>query len=372
MTKVSVTSITTYLDCPRAYRSRYVDGSKKYQTYPLLLGKAVHDFIRSLHNPTKESRRYYYKSYSSAWGAWNADDGDKKGAWIRALEKNRHLIMQPLPKEIEGRYKSIGWTCINNYWKYAYDKPDPVFSEKALTSGIYPNIRLEGRLDQVRKLSVSSIVKLRPDLVVNGKLIEGYNPVVIVDFKTGFLNLDINDKPVYSDKNNPRFRAEGPGYLDEIRYQYWLHETYQPTAYTMLYERHFGKKPVGFLLWGVRENERYFTYRTEEQYLDLIEAARHVVEGVQAGTFPKIPAKFKCNNCLFFEPCRNGLDFLISKKNSFPEKLRTDVFGPVKEAEPKQISLGLRVQRKKKVLVPKSLPNEKSLEDRLVVISGDK
>ncbi len=314
----SYSSVTTYLSCPLLYYYRYRSGLPKHTGYRRLLGNSVHQFVAKLHDEKKGERRYYYKTKKSAKGAWNY-------TWARNLEENREKIIAPSKKK-EGYGYGEGWNCVKNYWEANADKPDPLFVEKRYTAEIFPGINWVGVIDQARQIKLDVVQQYRPDLVEGDVLKKGYDPVVLVDLKTGYTDYDLG---AYKDD---------PSLLEEIRFQFPLHEDLQPTSYTWLYEQIHGVRPIGFARYDLRRGKMLFTARDRRHYNDLKEAVDNVVSGNEIDSFPKKPGPF-CKSCDYFSPCRGERPFVVSKPGSVPEGDEI-----VEEANPLEVVKGKQLR----------------------------
>lgn len=346
---ISVSDIQQYLDCPRRGFYGHQRDIPRKTDYPRLAGTVIHEVIAEFHRPTAIPRTFFFEHLGKAIGRW-------LGRWTEALEEKRHQLIMPDPKE-EERYRGIGKFCIINYWK-ANDQLGPPRERERTYRQPLPgsDVWLVGRLDQVRDVTIDWIGRHRPELVRDGALAAGYDPVIIIDWKTDYLGYDTR-----------RFKQE-PQLMEEVREQYQLHEGLQATAYTWLYAaEHDGRKPIGFLWYHLRSGAGFFTYREERDFANLFAAIYHVLDNRDAQSFPKHEGRH-CRRCEFLEPCREDRCFLIARPEQLPGAAAGPLFVPnVVVRGHRQASLKLRVPRRKAPLpsVAQSTP------PRTIVISGE-
>ena len=346
--QLSFYSIGLYLFCARKWYYHYRSQLSKKTTYPLLFGKTVHRFIaywlyRKISQKDK-IRVFYYKELPAAIKSW-------KRLWLQVVEEEQNKII--LPKQVSiFEYMSIGVKCIENYWWGNYNLPRPIAIEKSFKAKIL-DWTLVGIFDQLREVSMAYIEHHRPELIKNGQLIDGYDPVIIVDLKTNYVSYDTQQF------------VEEPSQEEELRQQFDLHENLQPTIYTWLYEQQTGKKPIGFVWYHLRSGRGFFTYREDKDYHNLLITIKHVQYNLMIDSFPKRTGKH-CRQCDFFEACREERDFILSPPETWLEK---DLVQPVKVATQvkklhgKQLKLDLHVARHvsaNKTVKRLKEPNQKS------------
>lgn len=330
--QLSPTALRLYQECPQKFSfssQPELSELKKLTDYPRLCGSEVHRHIAQLHKPTKDNRPFYFKSKRSAIGSWC-------NRWKRAVEgalANSTLLFAS--QEETERYKKIGVGCIGNYWEANFGQPRPLEIETRHSVRLPNGLDLLGIFDQVRRPPLEWVAAHRPEIVENGRLKDGYDQAIIMDFKTQYSSFD-------PEKFSPE---------EQIRLQFSLHESLQPTVYTFLYQGVHGKKPVGFVLCHLRSGKTFFTYREEEDYQVLFEIIDHVVENSEAQSFPKHVTDY-CARCEFLRPCRGERPFLISPSEGFPgtEEPRELVFveSGVTINPVRQLNLGIKAERKKK------------------------
>ncbi len=276
--------------------------------------------------------------------------------WLQEVEKNQSRLILP-NQEKTFAYMQIGITCLKNYWQYNHSLPRPLAIEKNFTAHL-DSWQLTGTFDQIRQVSLNYIKRHRPELIKNDQLIEGYDPVVILDLKSH-----------YSDYDDPAFSEDDTAFLHNqlsreqiLRTQFDLHENLQPTIYTFLYEQATGKKPIGFVWYHLRSGKGFFTFRESKDYHNLLVTINHLKLNLAHESFPKRTGSH-CRHCSFFEACHEDRDFLISP----PEKLNhQDLIRPlhaptpVKKYPGKQLKLNLKVKRRRRTTTqqPKAQPKQ--------------
>lgn len=296
---LSPTALETYLDCPRRfYYSREPLLLPRQTDYPRLLGSEVHKHIAQLHSSTKDGRPLYYKSREAMVNAWI-------NRWHRNVQSviDEKRLMLP-EKEATRRYLAVGIECIGKYWDANVGKSPPMEVESRYSVRLPTGKKFSGVFDQVREVSLDYIAKHRPELIENRKLKEGYDPVVIVDLKTNYLSYDV------------RAFRENPSLEEQVREQYKLHEGLQATSYVLLYGLAKGRAPVGFVWYHLRSGKGFFTFREEQDYLNLFDMISHVSGNIEAQSFPKHLGG-RCDTCEFLVPCREDRCFIVSA----PEEL---------------------------------------------------
>src|SRR3990172_10849388 len=171
--KLSKSLLQLYLFCPRKWYYNYRSGLPKKLDYPRLAGIQVHNFVGHwLHKKTKENRPFFYKDKKSAIKGWFF-------VWKRALNDKsiqKRLISRDPDKE--KRFGEIGAICIANYWNANYKLPRPLEIEKRYKHKTPGGIPFIGIYDQLRLCSVGWIKIHRPELIKDGELIAGYDPVI--------------------------------------------------------------------------------------------------------------------------------------------------------------------------------------------------
>lgn len=279
--RLSKSSVDMYLKCPRSYKYSHIEKIKTKADYPRLAGVEVHKFIARLRS--SRNNKLYFKSLETARSAWF-------GTWSRALEK-AHPLMLKHTAEGDEKFGAIGWVCIRNYWNNSIDKSEPKFIEKRFEVPLFQGVDFVGVVDQISELNPETIARIRPDLIANGALLDGFNPDVIIDFKTGRDSYDITE-----------FVPDATE-LERARYQTELHLNLQVTAYYWLYFQIFKKMPVGFYWYHLLDNKAFLTTRTEDDFGNFIEIMEHVVEGITSDSFPINPEKQRCARCDYFDIC---------------------------------------------------------------------
>jgi CRISPR/Cas system-associated exonuclease Cas4 (RecB family) len=293
--KLSISSVGTFKRCAKAYWFGHIQKVPSKTDYPRLLGIAVHRFIARMYAPG--SHPLYYTDLTSARRAWFWN-------WNNTLKENRLRIKFPNKKK-EKENTGIGWSCIEKYWNKNINKPRPIELEKSYEMVIHGTYRLVGAIDQVRRISLEGIAKIRPELISEGQLIEGYAPVVIVDLKTGRGSWDLTD---YAPKASQ---------LEIAAHQFELHDDLQATAYWELYHKTHRKMPVGFYSYQLQSGKAFLTIRTENDYPTLLETLNSVISGIEEEKFP-MNVGSHCEYCDFFEACvavRKDRPLYVSKSS---------------------------------------------------------
>ncbi len=293
---------------------------------PRLFGSVVHQHIERMEQlSSNPEQRFYYKDRRSAVNAayyW----------WNRALEENRDRLILVTDQGLSEYQRLLG-ICINQYWNTSVSRPRPIHVEWKLTQRWDVGVALTGVIDQVRPLSIEQIRRFRPALVQDSQLVEGYDPVWLVDLKTNRGSFT-------------PYQPEGQVADTEkwVRQQFELHNYLQPTIYTWLYERTTGKKPIGFIWWHLRSGQYYPTFRVDEHYARLARVVDHVVGNLEVQSFPEHVGTH-CRYCDFINPCQGG-PFLVAWPGNEPggqQLIRQP--NPVIVREPRQLRLRLQVER---------------------------
>lgn len=335
---LSVSQIQEFLTCPAKWYFHYQARGKDYPlftTYPLLTGHVTHSMIDQLHQPHPGERRYYFKTeeafLNSATSQWysQVEQQIDQGTLINANRRDTNKFLEV----IRG--------CLRRYWGTNYNQDDPTAVEQRYN--IYlpsVGIPLVGILDQIRQVPLEYISRKRPDLIGDSGLVDGFDPVVVVDLKTnyrdyGFGRLD----PNLSD-------------VDKVRFQYPLHRSIQASAYTLLYFLENQRMPIGFVWYHLRSGGLYFTYRTAESFLSLEKQILFMLDNIEAGSFPQNFGDH-CRECSFLYPCQGDIEpFLISEPDySFhqPGILKSFLIPQQTKKEPEQLKFQkLKVVRRKR------------------------
>jgi len=314
--KLSKTSIERYMQCPMLWYFSYVEKLPSRTDYPRLCGVQVHRFIAGLYKEHPSNRRFWYQNLNTARKAWIY-------TWKRALEENRSLILNP-DIEMEKKYAGIGCMCIQNYWNQNIGEDnDPISIEKQFTIPLdYPNLKgvsLSGVFDQIRTVNLSWLNKRRPEIFAGEKLLPTYDPVLIVDLKTGWSDFDISDDD--SD-------------LVKVRKQFEIQLGIQGAAYSLLYKKVFGKFPAGFLIYPLRldKKQSIFIKGDEEGPQTVLrENVFHIVENIRNRSFPR-NVTANCRRCDFYMECRPNGAMNVSLPDAIPKSI-----SPPEEAHSEKI-----------------------------------
>lgn len=278
--RLSKSSGGSYLDCPRSYWFPHILGLPGKTDCPRLMGHTVHQFVAKMHKSNRNP--LYYQNIDNARRAWF-------WTWKRALEENADtLIVRSNEKSSD--YGRDGWFCINNYWKQNIDKPAPLYVEKRYEVPLFPRVTFVGIVDQIRMMPTESIAKIRPELIVNGRLKEGYDPVAIIDLKTGKESYD------------PRRFDPNISDLALAAHQFELHEDLQVTAYYWLYYQVYKKLPVAFYWYHLRDGKAFMTYRNKNDFGTFLEIMEYIVSGIKDESYPPHFGRH-CKRCDFFKEC---------------------------------------------------------------------
>lgn len=372
--EISVSRTNAYLKCPRyAYLERHLP----HQTdYPRLAGVQIHQHIQEIEQPVKSvylchncdkkvtlkqaaanccrqcqgevvtfSRRFRFQTPEAMIGSWNH-------RWAKALtEATKNGWLLKVDHEVAKSYFGIGRACLNNYWQAFADLPRPRLVEKRYSSLMPNGIKLTGVIDQVREVTLDRIAQVRPELVVDDRLNESFDPVVIIDYKSGFFTYDLDG---YQKKVSPT--AAAPTDRQRASWQYSLLEDLQPTAYLWLYaQAHQRRQPVWFEWCHLRSGKKFITWREQRDFQELIASTRAVVNGIQAQDYPKRVDQRICRFCDRIAPCRGERPFYYVPA----EPLMTGFIGastspaPIIEARPTNVVIPPIRQLRLKVAVPR-------------------
>ena len=343
---ISYSALSAYLDCPRKYYYSHCRAVPKMTDYPRLFGVEIHKHIAQFYRPTRQPRAFYFKNKNAAIKSW-------LNRWQRALEKakaEKKLMLIDIEKE--KKYAKAGIFCIADYWDKNFGLPRPLEVEGSHKISLDKGIVFKGVFDQIREVSLKWITHHRPELINQGKLEERFDNKVIVDLKTNYLSYD------------PRQFKENPSLEEKIRLQYELHEDLQVTAFTFLYEKVFGKKPIGFLWYHLRSGKVFFTYREDRDYHTLADIINHFLENIKAQSFPKHVGRH-CKYCDYLKPCREDRFFMVVQPEEVSGNLLSMKFVPnvVKREKSKQLKLKLKIKRKKRPNPVVKIPEEITLRN---------
>jgi len=328
--RLSYSFLSAYLNCPRSafyYKCRDLPAMT---TYPLLAGSKIHSHIASFHRAVASERPFFFKTQASACAAW-------LNLWSRTLQDpkvRKQLVF--VSDDGAGKYYGIGSACVANYYRANFERPRPLEVESRYRADLAPGFKLVGHFDQLRRVSPEYIAKYRPDLMESGRLADGYDNVVIFDLKT-----DLFDYDAKSFSNDPTL-------VQKVRKQYDLHEGFQATIYTYLYEVKHGRKPIGFVWFHLRSGKAFFTYRENRDYQTLFDIIDHVVANIAAESFPK-HVTWNCRTCPYLVPCREDRHLLYSLPSDVPDHPVQLEFVPnlVRKESDQQRRLDLRMPRQK-------------------------
>lgn len=327
----SYSSLSMYMRCPRMYRINHIDKVKGKTDYARLCGKAVHEFIKHLYSLKKTTDRpFYFFDIAGATGYWFI-------YWKEMVKDNIDKLQEIDNKEYV-KYAAIGCRCIENYWKRNYGKPEPLFSEVEFKTVYYPQesnfrtIYLNGKLDQIRSVDLTSVAaqNLIPESTTDGYILDKYDPVVILDLKTGPINYNVETSDTVTDKT--------------IRKQYVLQRNRQIALYTYLYkESHGGKLPLAFVIYALRYDYEW-PVRVDNYALevDLFEVIQYVSRNIEEGLFPPNVGR-ACHKCDFARECNGNNDFYISLSGNRLESVQVVKKAFVKI--PKQLRLKWRYKK---------------------------
>src|SRR3989344_1010964 len=340
--RVSVSALEMFATCPLRTALQRNRIKPEQTTYPLIAGGALHKQVAQMHQrpaDPKDPRPFFYLTKKSAINAWFH-------RFKRALQYARENGGILMPNErSEKYYAEIGSVCIAQYWNKNEGTPRPLEIEKRYVTKLdRPGVVFVGVFDQVREVSLQYIKTHRPDLITNGRLNPDYENVVVMDLKSDKESYDIRDSyPFYKE---PELQ---PTEEQIVRFQYELHESLLPTAYTFLRERVTRKKPVGFIWYHLRSGKAFFTFRDEWDYQTLYDAIDFYLDSMGSGIFPKNPGD-QCSWCPHLEECRGRKEFLIAEPEELfgiAEGLRRipNSFGG--DAPQEQLPLKFRIPRRK-------------------------
>lgn len=326
--EISVSRMKAYFQCPRyAYLERHLP----YQTdYPRLAGVQIHQHIQEIEKPVRpaylcsscnkkatlkqaaanccrqcqgeivtSTRRFHFQTPQAMIGSWNY-------RWAKALtEATQNGWLVKVDRDVAVRYFGIGRLCLTNYWKAFAELPRPKLVEKRYSYLMPSGTRLTGVLDQIREVTLERIVQVRPELMVDGRLREGFDPMVVVDCKSGFFTYDMDG---YLKEISPT--ADPPTDKQRALWQYSLHEDIQPTAYLWLYSQaHQGRQPVWFEWCHLRSGSKFVTWRDQRDFQEFDMSVKAVINGIQAEDFPKRVDSYACRRCDRVAPCRGERPF---------------------------------------------------------------
>lgn len=296
---LSVSGMETHHTCPWQFYARYIIGLPSKTDFPRLTGVVIHKMLDKLYDPHRHDGRFYFKDVDKTAGYYY---GEFKREYDQVQDEGKFL-------DDEKKYRSftkLGEQILRKYWVDNMHLPDPIEREKRYTYMTPRGVRLLGIMDQVRAVSLDYVQRHRPNLIVDGKLHPDFDPVVVADFKSGYLNYDIT-------------RFESSAKMELLtRTQHLLHHGYQGTMYTGLYqvnhiseEHPMGKQPIGFEIYDLRKGQKYFSYRKGSDYTYLTQAVYQVIDHIESGKDYVKNYGFACSRCDFVEPCHGEEDFIL-------------------------------------------------------------
>lgn len=175
--------LRSFFFCPRYAYFEYCTDEPRQKTYAMLCGEAAHDCVGFMHRKAPASRACFYKTLQGLRNAWFGR------FWPETLKEAEGVILQPSAAEAR-RYGAIGAKCLSTYWEQFNDLPKPAEVEKRYTvEGRFP-LRVRGDLDQVRTVPLPWIKAHRPEIVHDDSLDPRYDPVIVLDLKSGARSYD--------------------------------------------------------------------------------------------------------------------------------------------------------------------------------------
>jgi CRISPR/Cas system-associated exonuclease Cas4 (RecB family) len=284
----SESMINRYIQCPKwCYHTFVIGPRKKLKTEVIeqTVGKEVHKFtygLRVKRGRGKNIRKFHYFSLDKAKGAWHI-------TWNKAVEKSRANILN-YSKENDDKNRWLGIRCIENYWNQNFNRPDPISRELEHSIILFnnPSYIFKGVIDELRTVDIETIKKYRPEIVVNGVLVDSYDPVVVVDLKTSYYDYELGAvKPQEEHITNP-----------------WT-ILWQFVGYTKLYrEYHNGKNPIGCVIYDLYAGRQRLIVMEKPEYWDLL--MEHIIQiknSIENNSFPRQPRLEKCRGCGLMTSC---------------------------------------------------------------------
>lgn len=296
--EISKTSLVIHHRCPfELYIARFGIDETKVSTleYKNLCGILVHAHIKRIHASHRHDGRYYYKSEKNAVNSFRL-------LWSKALEKHSKDIKDKNEKESR-KYLSLGSKCLHNYWIINERKKDPTNVELKLSIPLKNGFVLTGIIDQIREIDIEQIRKIRPDAVKDNKLNPDYDPVLVIDLKTGPLEDEFDSS-----------------LIEDPKTQSLVHTNLQSSVYALLYKKHFGKWPIAFTFWQLEENrfQNVFGDSKEAQNILWREIDRYI-ESITKRYFKKNIRIENCRQCAMSEKCK-----IFSQKENKPKEKKPD------------------------------------------------
>lgn len=242
MPQYSHSRLSSYENCPRQFRYRYIDQVKtETEGIEAFVGKRVHEILERLYHHVARHRRP--PSLSQVHERFQKD-------WLLHWHKDVQIVRREFDRE---HYQQIGVRCLENYYRghYPFDEGETV--------GIEQNIQLT--LDPAGRYSLRGII----DRVVR----RGEGRYEIHDYKTGALP--------------PRRR------IDEDR---------QLTLYQIGLEQTYSDVREVELIWHYLSFNRTFTKQRSREELDAIQAkTRELIDVIETSVdYPAQPGPL-CRWC---------------------------------------------------------------------------
>ena len=284
----SYTALTLFLHCNYAYYLKYIRKVPSLYTGEMVLGTAVHAFIARMERPLKkQDRRFFYKTLDSAIKAWFV--------YWRNFYRDRRAMLVDYTDDQYKRLLGFGSACIKKYWELHADsygnslKPRPISVEESIVLFIN-GMNFPAKPDQLRNVSMEYILKERPDLVVAGQIVSGYNPVVILDIKTTSETwFYVDDETGVAVRIKPEKDV--------------LKANLQVISYTQAYKRKYGNFPIGFVFLTLPTSSFIFTHAEGPRSVLILENAINALRhGLNEESFPYNTGKH-CAECLFKGHC---------------------------------------------------------------------
>ena len=178
-------------------------------------------------------------------------------------------------------------------------------------------VELTGVFDQVRTANLPWLKKRRPEIFNGDELLPAYDPVLVVDLKTGWSDYDISE-------DDPEVIKVGK--------QFEIQLGIQGASYALLYKKTFKKYPAGFLIYPLRldKKQSIFIKGDEEGPQKVLrDNVFHTVKNIRDGSFPR-NVTANCHRCDYYMECRpNGVmnvssSEAITELTTSPERIEEE------------------------------------------------
>ncbi|MEM5797951.1 MAG: PD-(D/E)XK nuclease family protein [Candidatus Aenigmatarchaeota archaeon] len=265
----SSSKLATILDCPRAFKYRYIDHEPAPKDIRAAFGTAIHYFLEQFYKKNYKSP----ETFCNAWNFyWNlvCDDRDvneidqKLSKMYEKLRKRYGHIStwnEEKRRYIVSYYRRLGENILKEFYNRHKGRKRPIAVEKRFKID-FDGFKLIGNIDRI------------DEITDNGKYENG---LYITDYKT--------------DKRCPE--------KDDLL----LRKHHQLTFYNLAFKDIFGTEPKGIFIYHLRSMKIIPTKRTEEDVEYLLSSLRKAKRIIDEKEFEPYFG-FHCNLCEYLSICQ--------------------------------------------------------------------